>query len=105
MGSLDELEFDPYEYADELGYTDQLGLSDFSDRTVERAQTKEERRRGLTRRDLLVKGGVGAAAVAAGGALAGSAMGAREKSGKYTGTLTVITLTVEWATPAIQQQA
>jgi putative spermidine/putrescine transport system substrate-binding protein len=60
--------------------------------------------RGLTRRDLLVKGGVGAAAVAGLGAMAGTAAARTSSSGKFTGTLRVLTLGVEW--PAgVQQQA
>jgi putative spermidine/putrescine transport system substrate-binding protein len=105
MSELEDIGFDSHEYADELGYTDQLGLSDFSDRSVERAQTKEERVRAMTRRELLVKGGVAAVAVSSAGALAGAAGAARSKPGAYNGTLTVITLTVEWSNPAIQQQA
>ena len=96
MSELEDFEFDPYEYADQLGYTDDLTRGDFSDPTVTRAETKEERIRGLTRRDLLVKGGVGAAAVAGLGALAGPAAAKTAKSGKFTGTLRVISLGVEW---------
>jgi putative spermidine/putrescine transport system substrate-binding protein len=101
----EEFEFDPLEYADQLGYTDELGRNDMSDLSVGRAETKEDRVRGMSRRDLLVRGGIGAAAIAAGGALTGSAAAARQKSGKYTGTLNYIALNVEWANPAIQVQA
>ncbi len=97
---------DPYEYADQLGYTDELGRGDYSDETVVRAETPEERRRGMTRRELLVKGGIGAVGLSGAGALAGSAaakLGAAEKAGAYTGTLNVISLGVEWPTGAQAQ--
>ena len=59
---------------------------------------------GMSRRELLKRGGVGAAAVAGLGGLAGAAAAATSKSGKFTGTLRVVTLGVEW--PAgVQQQA
>jgi len=54
-------EYDPFEYAEQLGHVDELTRGDFTDPTVERAKTESELR--LSRRDLLVKGGVGAAAV------------------------------------------
>src|SRR5205085_3916178 len=66
----------------------------------------EERRRGMTRRELLVKGGIGVAAIAGGGSLAGTAAArpARAaKTGKYTGTLNMISLGVEWPTGAQAQ--
>src|SRR3954470_22211267 len=58
-----------------------------------------EESNGMSRRDLLVRGGAAAAAVSGAGALAGMAKAAPAKSGKYTGTLRVITLGVEWPTP------
>ena len=79
MSELDQLEFDPFEYADQLGYTDELGRGDHSDPTLTRAETKEERSRRMSRRDLLVKGGVGAAALSGVGALAGRAAAARTR--------------------------
>jgi putative spermidine/putrescine transport system substrate-binding protein len=91
MSELDQLEFDPFEYADELGYTDELGRGDHSDPTLTRAETKEERARRMSRRDLLVRGGVGAAALSGVGALAGRAAAATEAT-----TLRVISLGVEW---------
>jgi putative spermidine/putrescine transport system substrate-binding protein len=100
MSGLDELEFDPYEYAEQIGYTEELARHDMSDPNVERAVTKSE----LSRRELLVKGGVGAAALTGLGALAGRAAAATESSDKYTGTLTMITLGVEWP-PGAEQQA
>jgi len=60
---------------------------------------------GMTRRSLLVRGGAAAAAVSGVGALAGAAKAAPAKSGKYTGTLRVITLGVEWPTPEVQKKA
>ena len=105
----EDFEFDPMEYADQLGYTDELGRNDFSDPATIRAETREERirREGMTRRDLLVKGGVGAATVAGLGALAGPAAAKMSRSGAFTGTLNVITLGVEWLLPGntVQQQA
>lgn len=100
MSELDSFEFDPYEYAEQLGHTEELARHDLSDQNVERAVTKS----GLNRRDLLVKGGVGAAALTGLGAVAGRAAAATESSGKYTGTLTMITLGVEWP-PGAEQQA
>src|SRR5919204_2983371 len=98
MSELDQLEFDAFEYADQLGYTDELGRGDHSDPTLTRAETKEERGRRMSRRDLLVKGGVGAAALSGVGALAGRASASAE-----AGTLRVISLGVEWPQGAQQQ--
>ena len=60
---------------------------------------------GYTRRDLLKRGGVAAAAMSGVGALAGTAAAAPAKTGKFTGTLRVITLGVEWPTPEVQKKA
>jgi putative spermidine/putrescine transport system substrate-binding protein len=68
-------------------------------------EPKDEESNGMTRRDLLVKGGAAAAAVSGVGALAGAAAAAPAKSGKFTGTLRVITLGVEWPTPEVQKKA
>jgi len=103
MRKLDEVEFDPQEYADQLGYTDDLGRHDCSDPKIVRAETPEERGRGLTRRELLVKGGLGAAAIAGAGSLAGPAAAKWSASGAYTGTLNMISLGVEWPTGAQAQ--
>lgn len=97
-----EHEYDPFEYAEQLGQVDELTRGDFTDPTVERAKTASELR--LNRRDLLVKGGVGAAAVAGLGALAGPAAAATSGGDQFTGTLNVISLGVEWV-PGAQQQA
>jgi putative spermidine/putrescine transport system substrate-binding protein len=61
---------------------------------------------GMSRRDLLVRGAVGAAAVSSLGALAGRAAAASTSSagGAFTGTLRVNTLGVEWP-QGVQQQA
>src|SRR3954462_972742 len=59
----------------------------------------------MTRRDLLKRGGVAAAAVSGAGALAGGASAATKKSGKFDGTLRAITLGVEWPTPEVQKKA
>ena len=81
MSDLGEREFDPQEYADQLGYSDELGRGDYSDPNVVRAESPETRRRRLSRRELLVKGGLGAAAVTAGGAFAGSAAAKSGRAG------------------------
>jgi len=67
----------------------------------------DEASRGMTRRDLLVKGGVAAAAVGGLGALAGPAAARTaqvDKAGKFTGTLNVITLGVEFPTPEVAKR-
>ena len=104
MSDLEDLGFDPQEYADQLGYTDELGMGDHSDPSLVRAETPEERRRGMTRRELLVKGGIGAAALSTGErSPARRPRPAREASGEYTGTLNMISLGVEWPTGAQAQ--
>jgi putative spermidine/putrescine transport system substrate-binding protein len=100
MSELDDLEFDVHEFAEQLGYTDELGKHDMTDPNVERATTKSSR---MSRRDLVVKGGLGAAALTGLGSVAGRASAAVEKTGAYTGTLRVITLGVEWPQGAEQQ--
>src|SRR5262249_23772569 len=60
---------------------------------------------GRSRGDLRVGGGAAAARVSGVGALAGTASAAPAKTGKYTGTLRVITLGVEWPTPEVQKKA
>ena len=95
-------EFDPFEYAEQLGYTDQLTRGDHTDPQAIRAETPGSR--ALSRRELIVKGGIGAAAVAGLGATAGRAGAATEAADQYTGTLNVITLGVEWP-PGAEQQA
>src|SRR6266571_6300604 len=101
MSELDDFEFDPVEYADQLGYTDQLGQHDLMDPTVVRAETKEDRVRRMSRRDLLVKGGVAATALSGAGALAGTAAARSEKAEAIT--LNVNSLGVEWPTGAQAQ--
>ena len=78
MSELDDLEFDLHEFAEQLGYTDELGRHDMSDPNIERATTKASR---LSRRELMVKGGLGAAALTGLGSVAGrAAAGARERA-------------------------
>ncbi len=101
MSDLEGVDYDPYEYAEQLGYTDELTKDDFTDPSAVRATTKS----GISRRELLKRGGVGAAAVAGLGAFAGPAAARPAASGAFTGTLSVISLGVEWATPRIQAQA
>src|SRR5882672_12805182 len=60
--------------------------------------------RGISRRELLVRGGAGAAAVAGLGGLTGAAAAATSKAGKFTGTLRVITLGVEFPTPEVAKR-
>ena len=100
MSEFYDLAFDHEEYAKQLAYTDELSRHDLS----EPRPAKKEEGRGLTRRDLLVKTGMGAAAVAGLGALAGPAAAKTAKSGAFTGTLNVISLGVEWV-PGAQEQA
>ena len=61
----------------------------------------------MSRRELLKRGGVGAAAVAGMGGLGGlvgSAAAATSKSSKFTGTLRVISLGVEFPTPEVAKR-
>ena len=90
-------EYDPFEYAELLAQTAELGRGDLS-------KPRKTEDSGLTRRDLLVKGGVGAAAVAGLGAMAGTAAAAPSQGGKFTGTLRVLSLGVEWP-QGVEQQA
>ena len=101
-----EWEYDPYEYAEELAAGQGLGPGDLADR-----QQTEEQRGGLSRRELLVRGGAAAAAVGGLGAFAGSAAAASgsssevDRNGKFTGTLRVLSLGVEFPIPDIAKQA
>src|SRR6266508_3046132 len=90
----EEYGYDPFEFAQALAEGDDLGKSDLSEPSG-----------GLTRRDLLIKGGVGAAAIGGLGALAGPAAAKPTASGKFTGTLRVLTLGVEFPIPDIAKQA
>ena len=101
MSEFDDAEYDVHEFAEQLGYTDELGRHDMSDPNLERATTKSSR--GLSRRDLVVKGGLGAAALTGLGGVAGRASAAPGAKSQYTGTLRVITLGVEWPQGAEQQ--
>src|SRR6266542_4222263 len=96
----EEFDYDPCEYAEALAEGEDLGGSD-----VAEARRAEGDGGGLTRRDLLVKGGVGAAAIGGLGALAGPAAAREASSGKFTGTLRVLTLGVEFPIPDIAKQA
>jgi putative spermidine/putrescine transport system substrate-binding protein len=65
----------------------------------------EDQESGMSRRELLKRGGLGAAAVAGlGGVAAGSALAAPAKTGKFTGTLRVISLGVEFPTPEVAKK-
>ena len=87
-----EWEFDPYEYAEELAAGEDLGRSDLS--SPERAEGERGR---MSRRELLARGGAGAAAIGGLGAFAGPAAAASggssevDANGKFTGTLRVLT--------------
>ena len=100
-----EWEYDPYEYAEELAAGQDLGQSDLSE------PSRQGDRRGMTRRELLARGGAGAAAVGGLGALAGPAAAATggssevDASGKFTGTLRVLSLGVEFPIPDIAKTA
>ena len=87
----DDYELDTNELAKQLAYS------------VEET-TPAEDQNGMSRRELLKRGGVGAAAVAGLGGLAGSAMAATTKKGAFTGTLRVITLGVEFPTPEVAKK-
>jgi putative spermidine/putrescine transport system substrate-binding protein len=67
-------------------------------------EPKDEESNGLTRRDLLVRGGAAAVAASSVGALAGRAAAATSRTGKFTGTLNVITLGVEFPTAEVGQR-
>ncbi len=99
---MSEFEYDPFEYAEALAEGEGLGGSDLDEA---RRSAEDEDRRGLSRRDLLVRGGLGAAAVGGLGALAGPAAAKPAASGKFTGTLRVLTLGVEFPIPDIAKQA
>jgi putative spermidine/putrescine transport system substrate-binding protein len=102
----EEWEYDPYEYAEELAAGQGHGRSDLAE-----PRRTEGERGGLSRRELLVRGGAAAAAVGGLGAFAGSAAAARGQSsevdanGKFTGTLRVLSLGVEFPIPDIAKQA
>ena len=90
----DQFEVDTDELVEQLGEHQRLTGT----------EPKEESS-GMTRGDLLKRGGVAAAAVSGVGALAGAAKAAPAKTGAFTGTLRVITLGVEWPTPEVQKKA
>jgi putative spermidine/putrescine transport system substrate-binding protein len=100
MNDLDDLGFDPYEYAEQLGYADELTVNEFTDRSVTRATTGTD---GISRRELLLRGGAGAAAITGLGAVAGRAAAATEGAGKFSGTIRMISLGVEWP-PGMEQK-
>ena len=58
----------------------------------------------MTRREVLVRGGVAAVAASSVGALAGRAAAAPSKTGAFTGTLNVISLGVEFPTAEVAQR-
>src|ERR1700736_5026244 len=88
----DDYELDQNELARQLSYS------------AAEATPAEEETNGMSRRELLKRGGVGAAAVAGFGGLAGAAAAATSKAGKFTGTLRVISLGVEFPTPEVAQR-
>ena len=90
----DQFEVDPDELVEQLGEHQRLTGTEPKDESS-----------GMSRRDLLVRGGAAAAAVSGVGALAGTASAAPAKKGAFTGTLRVITLGVEWPTPEVQKKA
>ena len=101
-----EWEHDPSEYAEELAAGQDLGRSDLAER-----RGAEDERGGMSRRELLARGGAAAAAVGGLGAFAGSAAAASgqssevDRNGKFTGTLRVLSLGVEFPIPDIAKQA
>ena len=101
MSDLEGVDYDPHEYARQLGYLDELTKNDFTEPGAVRATTE---RSGISRRELLKRGGVGAAAVAGLGTMAGPAAAKGTASEAFSGTLRVISLGVEWP-PGAEQQA
>jgi putative spermidine/putrescine transport system substrate-binding protein len=89
----DRGEYDPFEYAAELEAGADLGRDESSGSS------------GLTRGELIKRGAVGAAALSGAGALAGRAGAETAANGKFTGTLRVLTLGVEFPNPNIAKQA
>jgi len=67
-------------------------------------EPKDEESHGLTRRDVLVRGGAAAVAMSSVGALASGAAAATRKTGAFTGTLNVISLGVEFPTAEVAQK-
>ena len=100
MSDLEGVDYDPHEYARQLGYLDELTKNDFTEPGAVRATTD---RSGISRRELLKRGGVGAATVAGLGAMAGPAAAKGTASDAFSGTLRVISLGVEWPQGAQQQ--
>ena len=98
-------EHDPHEYLKELAAGDDLGRSDLSE------PRRNDEDGGVNRRELLRRGGIAAAAVGGMGAFAGTAGAASSASsevnadGKFTGTLRVLSLGVEFPIPDIAKQA
>ena len=91
-------DYDPSEYARLLEEGADLGRSDLS-------EPRRPDGAGVSRRELLKRGAVGAAAVAGVGALASPAAAKVSRSGAFTGTLRVLTLGVEFPIPDIAKQA
>ncbi len=89
-------EFDLDEYVKQAKHHEQLTGT---------GEPAADSRRGLSRRDLLVKGGVGAVGLAGLASVgAAAAPAATTKSGKFSGTLRVLSLGVEWP-QGVQAQA
>src|SRR4029453_14148179 len=98
---MSEYEYDPFEYAQALAEGEDLGHGDLS------RASSEDSDGGMSRRDLLIRGGVGAPSLGALGALAGPAAARQSSSsevdanGKFTGTLRVLPLGGEFPIPDI----
>jgi putative spermidine/putrescine transport system substrate-binding protein len=90
--------------AEEFEGTDELLEQIREHQRLTGTEPKDEESNGMTRRDLLVKGGVAAAGLSTVGALAGRAAAATSKTGAFTGTLNVISLGVEFPTPEVAQK-
>ena len=73
-GMSGEWEYDPYEYAEELAAGEDLGRSDLS-----RPRGAEDERGRLDRRELIARGGAGAAAIGGLGAFAGTGCGRQRR--------------------------
>jgi putative spermidine/putrescine transport system substrate-binding protein len=96
--SYDYDEYDPFEYVRALEEGADLGHSDLTE------PRPAEGSAGLSRGELLKRGAAAAAAVSGMGALAGPAAAAPSQ-GKFTGTLRVLSLGVEFPIPDIAKQA
>ena len=106
MSELDGLDFDPIRVRGSVGVHRRARARRPLGTDTDSGRDPRSEAARLTRRELLVKGGLGAAALTAGGGMAGTAAAGparADKKGAYTGTLNVISLGVEWPAGAQDQ--